>query len=87
MLATRTAAFAMRNCDDVYQDGLRTDGVYNVYTGSKFAQVYCEFERENYNNWLVSFPISSKCCTVVRHIALTLSTKTSVNKFSAAKLI
>ena len=73
MLTTRIAAMSKRNCDDIYEDGLRTDGVYDVYTGSKFAQVYCEFEQENYN-WLVSFSVSWrtwKCCTVhtvIRHV-------------------
>jgi len=48
----RMGALSPRNCDDVFSDGVRTDGVYAFYTGSTFTQAYCEFDRENHT-WMV----------------------------------
>ena len=44
---------AIRNCDDVYNGGARIDGVYTIYTGEKFVEVYCEFQLGG-PNWMVS---------------------------------
>jgi len=52
-LMTRAATMSLRNCDDIFNDGERNDGVYEIFTGFSYTQAFCEFNRENYN-WMVN---------------------------------
>jgi len=42
----------IRDCDDVYESGFSSDGIYTIFTGQQFVEVYCEMQREE-KNWLV----------------------------------
>ena len=44
---------SIRNCDDLYDNGFSTNGVYTIFTGERFVQVYCEFQVGE-NNWMVN---------------------------------
>jgi len=48
-----TSASPARNCDDIFVDISHIDGVYEIFTGETFIQVYCEFQPDDHN-WLVS---------------------------------
>jgi len=48
-----TSASPARNCDDIYDDISHSEGLYVIFTGENFIQVYCEFQPDG-NNWLVS---------------------------------
>ena len=51
---TVIASVTIRNCDDVYENYSNSeDGVYTIYTGQQFVQVYCEFQKEGHN-WMVT---------------------------------
>jgi len=64
---TRTAALSHRNCDDIFNDGERNDGVFEIFTGSRFTKGYCEFDRENYN-WMVKTTVYILELTVLIHL-------------------
>ena len=52
-----TAPFSsIRNCDDVYSSGSgsKSNGIFTIYTGVQFVDVFCEFEEEN-RNWMVIY--------------------------------
>ena len=58
MLDNETAPLTFgnyQNCDDRYEAGYRTDGVYvyGISIGGNIIQVFCEFQREG-NNWMVN---------------------------------
>ena len=44
----------IRNCDDVYDFGYRTSGIYDIFTGERVIQTFCELEQIRKNSWLVS---------------------------------
>jgi len=52
LLMARTTALSRRNCDGIFNGGVRTDGVFEIFTGYSFTRIYCEFDRGNYN-WMV----------------------------------
>ena len=55
ILTDVVAALASRifsNCDDLFEHGLRADGVYGIFVGENVIQTYCEFDRDGYN-WMV----------------------------------
>ena len=47
---------SMRNCDDVYNsgNGSQSNGIFTIYTGVRFVDVFCEFGDEN-KNWMVKY--------------------------------
>ena len=50
-LETSTRA---KNCDDVYNAGFHTNGIFNLSTNKSSFQAFCEFQRDSYN-WMVRF--------------------------------
>jgi len=44
--------FSRRNCDKIYDQGFKKDGVYGLLLTKDYVQVYCEFESGN--NWMVN---------------------------------
>ena len=51
---TSTTSTAIRNCDDVYYNNNNpSDGVYTIFTGFIFVEVYCEFPIGG-PNWMVT---------------------------------
>ena len=42
----------VRNCDDVYGEGHRFSRIYNICTGKRVVEAFCELEQVG-NNWLV----------------------------------
>ena len=44
----------IRNCDDVYDFGYRTSGIYDIFTGERVIKTFCELELTGNNSWLVS---------------------------------
>ena len=78
MLLGVVAALASRNssnCDDLFDLGLRANGVYGILVGEKIVQTFCEFDRDGYN-WMVRwqgniFKIQRSCfiCKVIiKHV-------------------
>ena len=65
LLMDRTTALATKNCDDLYNNGFRTDGIYVIFIGGRFLPMFCEFGRGGYN-WLVS-----KQSVLLRELAVT----------------
>ena len=53
LLMNRTTALAAQSCDGLFNNGFRTDGVYDMIIGGRFLPMFCEFGRGSYN-WLVS---------------------------------
>ena len=41
-----------RNCDDLFNLGVRADGVYRIVVSGNIVQTYCEFD-QNGSNWMV----------------------------------
>ena len=41
------------NCDDISSAGYRTDGVYLLFSGKQFFNVFCEFNKDGHN-WMVN---------------------------------
>ena len=41
-----------QNCDDVYGKGYRSSRIYDIFTGKRFVEAFCELEQVG-NNWLV----------------------------------
>ena len=48
----------LRNCDDVYSEGHRSSRIYNIFTGKRIVEAFCELEQVG-NNWLVSISHSN----------------------------
>ena len=42
------------NCDDVYEFGYRASGIYDIFTGERVIETFCELEQIRNNSWLVS---------------------------------
>ena len=51
-LNNKTAKLS-QTCDDIYDHGYRSSGIYEILIGGKFMKVFCELEQKG-NNWLVS---------------------------------
>ena len=67
-------AIALRhphNCDDIFNIGQRTDGVYEILVGSTIVQTFCEFDRDGYN-WMVCW---QKKMHLIYNTYVTLNTK------------
>ena len=41
-----------QNCDDVYGKGHQSSRIYNIFTGKRLIEAFCELEQVG-NNWLV----------------------------------
>jgi len=46
--------YLRRDCDGIYNQGIRDDGIYGLLVRKGYVEGYCEFQKDGHN-WMVNY--------------------------------